>query len=76
MVYFFFNHVKNYLFCIEAIKILIFNWNKLLQLDGFLSKVIAISTIFLALKGVSDKITVTFANTFKSIKERQLLLSQ
>ena len=41
----------------------------LLFFDGSLSKVIA-------LKGDSEKITVTFANTFKSVKERQLLLSQ
>jgi hypothetical protein len=38
----------------------------LLFFDGSLSKV----------KGNSKKITVTFANTFKSVKEQQLLLLQ
>jgi hypothetical protein len=48
--------------------------------DGFLSKVIALPTIAIAivvaLKGDRDKIAVTFAKAFKSVKERQLLLSQ
>ena len=37
-----------------------------------LSKVIALSTIPITLRGDSEKITVTFANAFKSVKERWL----
>jgi hypothetical protein len=48
--------------------------------DGSLSKVIALLTIAIAivvaLKGKAKRLPLLFANTFKSIKEQQLMLLQ
>ena len=52
------------LLCMPLVSVLCFFF------DGFLSKIIALLRqllLFLALKGDSDKITVLFANAFKSV---------
>ena len=59
----------------------LFGVSSLLLFYGYLSKVISLPTIAIAIvvalsrfNGDGEKITVFFANAFESVKERQLLL--
>ena len=54
---------------------ILFGISSLLLFDCSLSKVIALPT-FSILKAIAKRLPLLFANAFKSVKERQLLLSQ